>query len=47
VDTPVYSLLEPVGGSALVVIGEGNREAVGVLRSLLRKVRPTLLSPVW
>jgi hypothetical protein len=47
VDTPVNILLEPVRGSALVAIGEGNREAVGVLRSLLRKVRPTLLSPVW
>jgi hypothetical protein len=29
--------------SALVAIGEGNREAVSVLRSLLRKVRPMLL----
>ena len=32
--------------SALVALGEGDSEAVDVLRRLLRKVRPTLLTHV-
>jgi hypothetical protein len=32
--------------AALAALGEGKRDAVGVLSSLLRKVRPTLLPPV-
>ena len=32
--------------SALVALGEGDVEAVAVLRRLLRKVRPTLLPKV-
>ena len=32
--------------AALAALGEGKRDAVGVLGSLLRKARPTLLPPV-
>ena len=32
--------------AALVALGSGDREAVDVLRRMLRKVRPTLLPPV-
>jgi hypothetical protein len=33
-------------GSALVAMGEGDTDAIDVLRRLLRKVRPTLLPEV-
>ena len=32
--------------AALAALGEGERDAVGVLRSFLRKARPALMSPV-
>ena len=32
--------------AALAALGEGERDAVGVLRSLLRKARATLMPPV-
>ena len=32
--------------AALAALGEGERDAVGVLRSLVRKARPMLLPPV-
>jgi hypothetical protein len=42
-EAPTLTLAESqLALSALVAIGEGNREAVDVVRGLLRKVRPTL-----
>jgi hypothetical protein len=46
-EAPTLTLAESqLALSALVAIGEGNREAIDVLRGLLRKVRPALLPRV-
>ena len=46
-ETPTLTLAESQFAlAALVAPGEGERDAVGVLRSLLRKARPTLMPPV-
>ena len=46
-EAPTLTLTESqLALAALAALGEGQRDAVGVLRSLLRKARPTLMPPV-
>jgi hypothetical protein len=46
-EAPTLTLAESqLALAALAALGEGQRDAVGVLCSLLRKARPALMSPV-